>query len=183
MAWHATPRLPDIARTKSGVRSLSGAIPPIVASEGNGGRLGNYADRTARGLLADKRLSLGNDPDRDGTDIVPTRFSAAAAAVHLAGPRPPRATHVLARSPDLHAGDGDDDISRPEYAYPVTGNSDALYDLSEPEPSQSFALIASSAAGYTMVPLGSTCAPGVSFAGSTLPLPMMCMTGTPCAKR
>ena len=65
MAWHATPRLPDIARTKSGVGSLSGAIPPIVASEGNGGRLGNYADRTARVLLADKRLSLGNDPDRE----------------------------------------------------------------------------------------------------------------------
>ena len=58
-----------------------------------------------------------------------------------------------------------------------------LYDLREPEPSQSFALIASSAAGYTSVPLVSTCAPGVSFAGSTLPLPMMCMTGTPCANR
>jgi hypothetical protein len=91
--------------------------------------------------------------------------------------------HVHVRSPDLRAGDGDDDIGRPEYAYPVAGNSDALYGLRKPEPSQSFPLIASSAAGYTSVPLVSTCAPGVSFAGSTLPLPMMCMTGTPRASR
>jgi hypothetical protein len=71
----------------------------------------------------------------------------------------------------------------PEYAYQLAGISDALYDLHEPEPSQSFTLIASSVAGYTSVPLVSTCAADVSFAGSTLPLPMMCMTRTPCANR
>jgi len=67
--------------------------------------------------------------------------------------------------------------------YALAGISDALYDLHEPEPSQSFTLIASSVAGYTSVPLVSTCAADVSFAGSTLPLPMMCMTRTPCANR
>src|SRR5579883_1719202 len=74
-------------------------------------------------------------------------------------------------------------LAASEYAYPVAGTSDALYDLRELRPSQSFVLIASSAAGYTSVPLANTCAPGESFAGSTLPLPMMCMTGTPCANR
>ena len=111
-------------------------IEPIVASEGGGGRLGNYADPAA------------------------ARFSSRMRASQMA-------TTILVA---------------PEYASRVAGTLDAGYDLRARGP-QSLVLIASSAAGYTSVPLVSTSAPGVSFAGSILPLPMMCMTGTPRANR
>ena len=59
-------------------------IGPIVASEGNGGRLGNYADPTAARLAGRCALLIGNDPDRKRDRHMPTRFSATSAAVHLA---------------------------------------------------------------------------------------------------
>ena len=158
-------------------------IGPIVASEGNGGRLGNYADPTAARLAGRCALLVGQrSRPRTRPTSCPHAFPQRQPRFIWPG-RPPRATHVHVRPSDLRAGDGDHDIGGPRVRISGRRKLGRLYDLLEPEPSQSFVLIASSAAGYTSVPLVSTCAPGVSFAGSTLPLPMMCMTGTPCANR
>src|SRR6185312_4339029 len=51
---------------------------------------------------------------------------------------------------------------------------DAIY---LPELPQSVGLAASSAGGYTSVPLGCARAPAVNFAGSILSCPTMCLTG------
>lgn len=48
---------------------------------------------------------------------------------------------------------------------------------------QSLGLGASSTIGYRSVPSGRAHAPGVSFAGSILSSPMMCITETPCVSR
>jgi hypothetical protein len=161
-------------------------IAPVVASEGNRGRLGNCADSAAARSPADVHRELGNDPDRNHRHRA-TRFSAASTVIDSAGPtiRSHTSRRALSGLAD-RTDDGDDDIDRHrvrKYSYPIAGSSDATCDLPEPEPSQFSDLIASSAAGYTSVPFVSTCAAGVSLAGSTLPLPIMCMTGTPCAKR
>ena len=159
-------------------------IGPIVASEGNGGRLGNYADPTAA-RFAGRYAPLVGQRSRPRTrpTSCPHAFPQRQPRFIWPGPDHPGPRTSTCAPRTCAQVMATTTLVAPEYAYPVTGNSDALYDLREPEPSQSFALIASSAAGYTRVPLVSTCAPGVSFAGSTLPLPMMCMTGTPCAKR
>ena len=73
-------------------------------------------------------------PTVNATDIVPTRFSAASAAVHLAwadhpGPRtstcaPRTCAQVMATTT----------LVAPEYAYPVAGNSDAYTTCSSQSP-------------------------------------------------
>jgi hypothetical protein len=50
-------------------------------------------------------------------------------------------------------------------------------------PCHPIVLTSSSAALYKSVPSDSDCTPGVSFAGSILSSPMICITGTPCASR
>ena len=119
---------------------------------------------------------------RSQTDIVPICLSARSAEVHLARPNTPGRARPRAPLGLVGQVMATTTLVAPEYASPVAGTSDAWYDLRSQGP-QSLVLIASSAAGYTSVPLVSTCAPGVSFAGSILPLPMMCMTGTPWANR
>jgi hypothetical protein len=88
-------------------------IGPIVASEGNGGRLGNYADPTAARLAGRCALLVGQrSRPRTRPTSCPHAFPQRQPRFIWPG-RPPRATHVHVRSPDLRAGDGDDDIGRP----------------------------------------------------------------------
>ena len=73
-------------------------------------------------------------PTANATDIVPTRFSAASAAVHLAWPATPG--HARPRAPLGLAGQvmATTTLVAPEYAYPVAGNSDAYTTCSSQSP-------------------------------------------------
>src|SRR6185312_5357886 len=159
-------------------------IGAIVASEGNGGRLGSYADPAAARLAGRCALLVGQrSRPRTRLTLCPRAFPQRLSCGSFGPGRHPEPRTSTSATPTCAQVMAATTLAAFEYAYPVAGNSNSSYDLREPEPSQSFALIASSAAGYTSVPLVSTRAPDVSFAGSTLPLPMMCMTGTPWAKR